>query len=182
MQKINIFWFKRDLRIIDNVGLYNSVKSNYPTLLLYVFEPVIINEDHYHNRHDNFVKQSLIELNNNFDLYKTKIHVFEGEIKSIFTTINKYYSIVNLYSMQETGLQHTYLRDIGLKKWCDKNNIVWFENINNGVFRGLKNRNKWREKWIKYMMTKIVLLQFVLPKYNKLLDYQNIHQENGMYY
>ena len=155
MQKINIFWFKRDLRIIDNVGLYDSVKSKYPTLLIYVFEPVIINEDHYHNRHDNFVKQSLIELNNNFDSYKTKIHVFEGEIKSIFTTINKYYSIVNLYSMQETGLQHTYLRDIGLKKWCDKNNIVWFENINNGVFRGLKNRNKWREKWAKYMMTKI---------------------------
>ena len=53
MQKINIFWFKRDLRIIDNVGLYNSVKSKYPTLLLYVFEPVIINEEHYHNRHDN---------------------------------------------------------------------------------------------------------------------------------
>mgnify|MGYP003314262667 CR=1 FL=1 len=38
---------------------------------------------------------------------------------------------------------------------CDKNNIVWFENINNGVFRGLKNRNKWREKWTKYMMTEI---------------------------
>ena len=68
MRKINIFWFKRDLRIIDNVGLYNSVKSKYPTLLLYVFEPVIINEDHYHNRQDNYVKQSLIELNNKYDL------------------------------------------------------------------------------------------------------------------
>ena len=36
---INLYWFKRDLRIIDNVPLQMSCDDEYPTLLFYLFEP-----------------------------------------------------------------------------------------------------------------------------------------------
>ena len=64
---INLFWFKRDLRLIDNVPLQISCDSKYPTLLFYLFEPSIIKDEHYSERHMVFVKESILDINNEVD-------------------------------------------------------------------------------------------------------------------
>ena len=38
-KEINVFWFKRDLRLLDNEGLQDAINSGLPLLLLYVMEP-----------------------------------------------------------------------------------------------------------------------------------------------
>ncbi|MDB2394482.1 deoxyribodipyrimidine photolyase, partial [Flavobacteriaceae bacterium] len=41
------------------------------------------------------------------------------------------------------------------KKWCVSQRIIWKEHINNGVTRGISNRNNWRKTWTSYMMQPI---------------------------
>jgi len=50
-QNINVFWFKRDLRLIDNIALSDAIESKYPLLLIYLFEPIVINDQHISKKH-----------------------------------------------------------------------------------------------------------------------------------
>ena len=53
---INLYWFKRDLRIIDNVPLQISCDDEYPTLLFYLFEPILLNDLHLFSKALDFYK------------------------------------------------------------------------------------------------------------------------------
>ena len=48
---INIVWFKRDLRLTDHRPLKEAVESGLPLLLIYIFEPELLEESHYSERH-----------------------------------------------------------------------------------------------------------------------------------
>lgn len=148
---INIVWFKRDLRLHDNEAIHNALQSNYPTLLLYVFEPSLEKDSHYSQRHWDFIKQSLVEINNQLEKYNTHVLTVSAEVMNALNIIGEFYTIDTVYSHQETGLKITYQRDKAFKRFCKNSRINWIENINNGIFRGLENRKNWVSKWENYM-------------------------------
>lgn len=41
MSKINIFWFRRDLRLDDNLGLSASLKSGQKIIPIFIFDTEI---------------------------------------------------------------------------------------------------------------------------------------------
>lgn len=41
---VNIFWFRRDLRLDDNAGLYQALKDKHPVLPVFIFDPNILDE------------------------------------------------------------------------------------------------------------------------------------------
>lgn len=156
---INIFWFKRDLRLIDNPPLQAAIDAKEPTLLLYVFEPLLLNDRHYSNRDWNFVRQSLEHLNKCLEKHETKIHLVQGDFVEILESITEQFDVKSLYSHMETGLSVTYTRDTNVMAFCKKNKIAWLEYTQNGVFRGLKNRKGWRQDWVNYMRQTILPLK-----------------------
>lgn len=152
---INVFWFKRDLRLLDNPALQQAVAQHEPLLLLYVFEPSLISDNHYHDRHLNFIEQSLVALNNELSAYETKVLVCKDEVLNVFCRLQKNWKVKCLYSTEETGIERTFIRDKEVKKWCVAHGISWSEHQNNGVIRGLKNRSDWRARWADHMLTPI---------------------------
>ena len=60
---INIYWFKRDLRLEDNEPLHEASKQSEKLLLIYFLEDKLISDPHYSNFHWNFVKQSIEDIN-----------------------------------------------------------------------------------------------------------------------
>ena len=40
--KISIFWFRRDLRLKDNVGLCHALSSKFPVLPIFIFDKSIL--------------------------------------------------------------------------------------------------------------------------------------------
>ena len=146
-QNINVFWFKRDLRLIDNVALIDAIESKYPLLLIYLFEPIIINDQHTSKKHINFIKESISDLNNSLKKFDTRIHVYESELITFFQELSKKYNVKSVFSTEETGLDVTYKRDLAFKSFCKRNKIEWIEKPRTGVFRGRKNRDKWIENW-----------------------------------
>ena len=41
---VNIFWFRRDLRLEDNAGLYHALKGSHPGLTLFIFDRIILDD------------------------------------------------------------------------------------------------------------------------------------------
>ena len=148
---INVVWLKRDLRLQDNEAIFNATNTGIPTLLLYVFEKSLENDSHYSKRHWNFIKQSLVDINKQLEKSNTKVLTVSSEVLQVFNILEETYKIVTVFSHQETGLKVTYERDKTFKRFCKNNLINWVENINNGIFRALKNRTNWVSKWEDYM-------------------------------
>ena len=158
-EPINIFWFKRDLRLLDNGPLNNAVSQKEKLLLIYCFEPSLKKNRHYSTKHWNFIKESINDLNIFLKNIDTHIHTYNKEITDVLKEIQEKFIVKKIFSHNETGLNVTFERDILLKEFCQNNSIQWEEEINNGVFRGLKNRKNWIKKWRDHMKSPVLLFK-----------------------
>jgi deoxyribodipyrimidine photo-lyase len=61
IKTVNIVWFKRDLRFIDNEALF-SYNSGLPLVLIYCFEPTVMNSPDSDVRHWRFIYESIQDL------------------------------------------------------------------------------------------------------------------------
>ncbi len=50
MEKVNVFWFRRDLRLNDNAGLYHVLKSGARVVPVFIFDTDIL--DRLENKSD----------------------------------------------------------------------------------------------------------------------------------
>lgn len=63
MQPVTIFWFRRDLRIEDNAGLYHALQESSPVLPLFIFDRVILDDlDDRNDRRVAFIHQALRQI------------------------------------------------------------------------------------------------------------------------
>jgi deoxyribodipyrimidine photo-lyase len=146
-QKINIVWFKRDLRLHDHEPLKRACEAGLPTMLLYAFEPSVM--QHYDSdiRHHRFVYESLIDMNNRLKINDLEILICHNELDFIFQNLLKNYTIDTVFSYEEIGVNLTFDRDKRLKKWFKKHDIKWQESQTSGIYRGLQNRKTWKDDW-----------------------------------
>ena len=170
-ERINVVWLKRDLRLYDNEAISDALKSGKRTLLLYAFEHILLNDDHYSQRHFNFIKESLRDINEQLKRRNSKVLSVTCDIQSAFNLIQEFYKVDTIYSHVETGLLVTYNRDKEFTRYCRNNIIDWQESKNNGVERGLVNRDNWFENWETYMQQDLEVFQ---PLENQLLSVTDI--------
>lgn len=162
--KINIVWFKRDLRLHDHEPLHQAIEAGLPVLLLFVFEPSLIAHPNSDVRHWRFVMQSIQDMNKRLEKVNTKIEVAQSEVRNVFELLGQLYTIDTVFSYEEIGVQLTFDRDIEMKQYFRSQDISWQETPFSGIIRGAKTRKKWKEKWYKTMRQAIVN-----PDLNKLI-------------
>lgn len=153
--QINVVWLKRDLRLSDHEPLARSVKSG-KTLLYYAFEPELIADAHYDERHWRFVLQSIEYINQQLLAFNSQVYVYLGDALQGLNEIHERFNIGYLFSHQEIGLLNTFKRDLLVKNWCNDCNIIWQESPSGGVIRGKKNRKNWDDNWHQIMLGKLV--------------------------
>ncbi|MEC8636938.1 MAG: FAD-binding domain-containing protein [Bacteroidota bacterium] len=147
LEPIHIVWLKRDLRLEDHSPLHHAILSKRRVLLIYVFEDILLEDPHYSSRHFDFIKQSIVDLNNKLKHYNSMVISSMGGIIKVLESISKKYQIEKIWAHQETGVMTTYKRDLELIRWCKVRHIYFEEHLQQGVFRGMKNRNNWLKKW-----------------------------------
>ncbi|MEL6811649.1 MAG: deoxyribodipyrimidine photo-lyase [Bacteroidota bacterium] len=150
-KEVHIVWLKRDLRLQDHEALFKALEFDKPVLILYVFEKSLMSDKHYSSRHWNFIKQSILDLNRKLAEQNTKVLAVGSEVIPVISTLQQFWKITKIFSHQETGLRVTYERDRKFARFCKNNLIQWNEYIQNGVFRGRKDRTQWRTQWEDYM-------------------------------
>lgn len=76
---INIFWFRRDLRLQDNAGLHHALKSGNPVLPIFIFDKKIL--DYLEDSDDarvTFLHDTLTELKSELEALGSTLLVFYG--------------------------------------------------------------------------------------------------------
>ncbi len=85
MNKINVFWFRRDLRLEDNVGLYQALKSEFNVLPIFIFDEEILDQlaDKSDRRVD-YIHQALSKMNDELKEQNSCLKTFYGKPLEIF--------------------------------------------------------------------------------------------------
>ncbi|WP_366185591.1 deoxyribodipyrimidine photo-lyase [Flavobacterium ovatum] len=148
---INIVWFKRDLRFIDHEPIFMAQKENIPTLLVYFFEPSVMNYDDSDSRHWRFIYESLQEMQSKLQSIAAEIYYFHSEVESVFEQLLQVYEVKTVFSHQEIGNKITFDRDNTMQSFFDERNISWKQSQMHGVIRKLKSRSDWEKRWEKVM-------------------------------
>ena len=60
---VSFFWFRRDLRLEDNVGVYHALKSDYPVIPLFIFDEAILDSLSKEDARVTFIHESLAKIN-----------------------------------------------------------------------------------------------------------------------
>ena len=165
MEKINILWFKKDLRIEDNEALFEASK-NFKLLPIYIIENDLWSQNSYSDRQWQFCKESLIDLNQDLKKLGQQLIIRTGDVIETFEEISKSFKIMGIYSHQETGDYYTYKRDQKIRNWTIKHNIIWKEYLQFAVFRGKTNRDYWANNWKKHLEKKIPQIKIKLNTVN----------------
>jgi deoxyribodipyrimidine photo-lyase len=150
--EIVVVWFKRDLRFTDHEALYQAQKQALPILLLYCFEPSVMQYHDSDVRHWRFVYQSLREMNEKLHELDAQLYLFHSEALSVFKELQKQYKIRTIFSHQEVGNKLTFDRDKAVQTFCCAHEITWNEYTHNAVQRGGNTRLNWEKRW-KSIMT-----------------------------
>ena len=102
MDKISIFWFRRDLRLKDNHGLYQALESGKKVLPIFIFDEDIL--DLLENKSDkrvDFIVQTLQTLNSFLKSKNKGIKIFKGKPLEIYKKLTENYEIEAVYSNED---------------------------------------------------------------------------------
>jgi deoxyribodipyrimidine photo-lyase len=154
---IQIVWFKRDLRIEDHAPLCSAIEKGR-VMPIYIFEPSVMGHADYSARQLEFIRESLLELQNQFHEIGLTLRIFHGEALEIFERLSQKFDIEGIYVHEETGNDLTFQRDLSVIKWTKAKRIGFIESPTNGVVRGLKDRNGWSKEWEHRMAQPILAI------------------------
>ena len=108
-------------------------------------------DEHVSERHLDFIKASIEDLQQQLKALNTAVLAVKGEVLDVFDKLQSFFNLTGIYSHIETGLGVTYLRDQKVADWCHTHNIHWKEYRQQGVFRALPNRRLWIKRWTEFM-------------------------------
>lgn len=95
---VNIFWFRRDLRLNDNAGLYHALKDGKPVVPVFIFDRNILDElDDRKDRRVEFIHHSLVQLQKQLASIGSALDVRYGFPDEVWKQLAKDYTIANVY-------------------------------------------------------------------------------------
>ena len=171
--EVNVVWFKRDLRLLDNEALFAAHNSGLPLLFVYFFEPSVMRFPDADVRHWRFIYESILDLQKKLDSIKGTFYLFHNEVETVFAELVKNYHIKTVFSHQEIGNKVTYDRDVAIQDFFIKYKIEWKESQMHGVIRRLKSRQHWDKRWEDVMRGE--------PKMIAVQDLKLAQLEVGLY-
>lgn len=126
-QKISIFWFRRDLRLEDNHGLFKALTSSKKVLPIFIFDTNILKQfpDIYDKR-VSFIFQTLENINSKLSKeYQSSIKYFYGNPIEVFKSLKETYIIDSLYFNQDYE-PYAIKRDKEIQDFLNDNNTRVF--------------------------------------------------------
>jgi deoxyribodipyrimidine photo-lyase len=96
---INIFWFRRDLRLTDNAGLYHALKAGKPVIPLFIFDKMILEKlDNKADARVEFIHTAVSNIQQQLEKYGSTLEVFHGIPSDVFTNLISKYPIATVFT------------------------------------------------------------------------------------
>lgn len=98
-RRISLFWFRRDLRLEDNAGLYHALRSGYPVLPVFIFDRNILDPlENKADRRVEFIYNSLTDMQKNLHELGSGLDIFYGYPAEAFHQLLKTHDIAAVYT------------------------------------------------------------------------------------
>ena len=99
---VNIFWFRRDLRLDDNVGFYNALKSEHPVLPIFIFDEEILKKLPKDDARLTFIYETLQKMRTKLEnKNSSSIAMFYGEPVTIYKNLLEKYNIDTVFTNRD---------------------------------------------------------------------------------
>jgi deoxyribodipyrimidine photo-lyase len=95
--KVNIFWFRRDLRLEDNTGLSEALKSDLPVLPVFIFDTSITGELPVEDPRISFIYETLLSINSKLSSYGSSLYILKDTPVSAWDSLIKTFDIAGVY-------------------------------------------------------------------------------------
>ena len=122
MKTISIFWFRRDLRLDDNKGLYNALKNHDNVLPIFIYDKYILDKLKKNDHRIQFIKNKIEKINENLSKINKSIAQFYGKPVEVFEKLIKEFQVSNIYLNRDYS-PYAIKRDNEIIKLSKKYNI-----------------------------------------------------------
>jgi deoxyribodipyrimidine photo-lyase len=123
---INIFWFRRDLRLEDNAGLYHALKEGNPVVPVFIFDRNILDElEDRADRRVEFIHLALEEIQQQLIVMGSTLDTRYGFPADIFK------ELLNDYRIGKVFTNHDYepyarQRDAEIMEWLKNKGVSFY--------------------------------------------------------
>jgi len=120
---VNLFWFRRDLRLQDNAGLFHVLKQDSPVVPIFIFDRNILDElEEREDRRVEFIHSSLQEIERLLAVTGSTLDVRYGFPEEIWKQLIHDYQIENVYTNHDYD-PYARSRDEQVAKFLKANGI-----------------------------------------------------------
>jgi deoxyribodipyrimidine photo-lyase len=137
MQRVNIFWFRRDLRLKDNAALYHALKSANPVIPIFIFDRNILDKlEDKADRRVEFIHAALLEIQEQLLQLGTSLYVYYGTPAQVYAQLVQRYAIDAVftnhdyepYALEREELIRTLLQQHSVALHTYKDQVIFEKN------------------------------------------------------
>ncbi|WP_340153302.1 deoxyribodipyrimidine photo-lyase [uncultured Marivirga sp.] len=163
MDKISIFWFRRDLRLYDNTALYYSLQEEYPVLPIFIFDSEIL--DDLKDKSDarvSFIHDELTKINQQLEKIGSGVLIKHGTPEEVFKSLIDQYDIDAVftnrdyepYALARDQKIDNILRNQGIGFYDFKDHVIFEKDeILTGDNQPYKVFTPFKNKWLEKLET-----------------------------
>ena len=100
--EVIFFWFRRDLRLEDNVGLFHALKKQIPVIPLFIFDTTILHHLKKDDARVGFIHDTILTLNTKLNTLNSQLLVKHGNPVEVWK------QIIADYNISEVITNHDY--------------------------------------------------------------------------
>jgi deoxyribodipyrimidine photo-lyase len=98
-QKVNIMWFRRDLRLTDNAAVYHALKDTNPVLPIFIFDKNILDKlDNKSDRRVQFIHTALEEMQMQLKETGSSLAVYNGFPEQVYKQLLKKFHVEKVFA------------------------------------------------------------------------------------
>jgi len=96
-QEIAFFWFRRDLRLEDNVGLFFALESKFPVIPLFIFDEAILESLPKNDARVGFIYDSILAINIKLQEIGSSLLVKKGKTLEVWQQLIQEFEVKEVF-------------------------------------------------------------------------------------
>ena len=123
MSTVTIFWFRRDLRLDDNVGFLEALKGEHPVLPIFIFDKEILNELPEDDARVTFIFETLQKMRDELqEKHGSSIALYHGKPETIWKQLLEDYKVDTVFTNHDYE-PYALERDKKIKKLLEDQEV-----------------------------------------------------------
>lgn len=189
-QKVSLFWFRRDLRLEDNVALYHALQSEHPVIPLFIFDTDILDNLPKNDARVGFIHECLQKINNRLKNLGSSLLIKKGTTTEVWKFLFEEFAVSAVF-LNKDYEPYAIKRDSAIEALAKANNASFFSFKDQVIFEELEitkadglpytiftpYKDKWLEKFKSVApLQEYITINYLTNFYQNHFDFPSLEQ------